>query len=304
MVSGIGSSDETMAAEQLNQDLYYPATDGLFHYIDWGGAGPMAHLAHATGLCAAAYTPLVKLLQPRMHVVGMDDRGHGKTTVLADVHKLKNWDIFVDDLEGLFTLIDQPIIAMGHSRGAVASMLLALRKPERVRALVLIDPTILPAYYTWFVYFARLSLLSRFYPIAARAAKRNPAWPDRETILRTYQSKSMFKAWREGFLEGYIEDGAHKTNDGSIHLACEPAWEARCFSAYPHDLWHYIPKITQPVLVLYGDKSDTFLAPAAKRFQAQVPQAILRCFKDTSHFVPMERPQETAEAICDFVASL
>ena len=193
------SSDATMAAKSLKQDHYYPAIDGLFHYIDWGGAGPLAHLAHATGLCAAAYTPLVSLLQHRLHIVGMDDRGHGKTTVAAVIHKLKNWNVFVDDLEGLFKTFDQPIIAMGHSRGAVASLLLALRKPDRVRALVLIDPTILPVYYTWFVFLARLSGLNRFYPIAARAAKRNPAWADRETIFKAYQSKAMFKTWQEGF---------------------------------------------------------------------------------------------------------
>jgi len=298
------SSDATMAANSLKQNHYYPAPDGLFHYIDWGGTGPMAHLSHATGLCAAAYTPLVNLLLHRLHVFGMDDRGHGKSTVAADARKLKNWDVFVDDLEGLFAMIDQPIIAMGHSRGAVASMLLALRQPGRVRALVLIDPTILPVYYTWFVYFARFSGLNRFYPIAARAAKRNSAWTDRKTIFRAYQSKNMFKSWQKGFLEGYIEDGTHQTNEGGIRLSCEPAWEARCFAAYPPDLWQHVLKIKQPILVLYGDKSDTFLAPAAKRFQAKVPHAKMHCFRDTSHFVPMEKPRETAGAICDFVDSL
>jgi len=293
-----------MVAKQLKQDRYYPTTEGLFHYVDWGGMGPIAHMAHATGLCAKVYTPLVKLLQHRLHLVGMDDRGHGRTTVPAVVRTLKNWDIFVNDLDGFLASFDPPIIAMGHSRGAVASMLLALRRPERIRALILIDPTILPVYYTWFVYFARLSRLSRFYPIAARAAKRNPAWPDQETIFQTYQSKRMFKKWRNGFLAGYIEDGTLKIKDGSIRLACEPAWEARCFSAYPPDLWRFVPKIKQPVLVLYGDKSDTFLAPAAKRFQAKVPHAVMHCFQDTSHFVPMERPIETAEAICEFIDSL
>ncbi len=300
----LGSADAKMAAKELKQDHYYPTADGLFHYIDWGGTGPIAHLAHATGLCAATYTPLVNLLNDELHIFGMDDRGHGKTTVTADVSQLKNWDVFVDDLDLVLGTIDQPVIALGHSRGAVASMLLALRRPERIRALVLIDPTILPVYYTWFVYFARLSRLNRFYPIAARAAKRNPAWSNLETLYQAYQSKSMFKNWQKGFLEGYIQDGTHKMKAGGIRLSCEPAWEARCFSAYPPNLWHDVPKITQPVLVLYGEKSDTFLAPAAKRFQTKVPHAQLHCFKNTSHFVPMEKPRETAEAICDFVDSL
>lgn len=299
-----GSEDETVVTTQLKHDRYCPTAEGLFHYIDWGGSGPLAHVAHATGLCAAAYSPLVNLLRHHLHVVGMDDRGHGRTTLTADGRKLTNWNVFVDDLERLFAMMNQPIIALGHSRGAVTSMLLAVRKPEYIRALVLIDPTILPLYYTGFVYFARLTRLNRFYPIAARAAKRNPAWPDRETILKTYRSKSMFKTWQAGFLEGYMEDGTHKTHTGGIRLSCEPAWEARCFSAYPPNLWHHLPKITQPVLVLYGEKSDTFLAPAAKRFQAKVPHAQMQCFENTSHFVPMEQPQQTAEAICNFVDSL
>jgi pimeloyl-ACP methyl ester carboxylesterase len=33
---------------------------------------------------------------------------------------------------------------MGHSRGATASLLLAGKRPDLIRALVLIDPTILP----------------------------------------------------------------------------------------------------------------------------------------------------------------
>jgi pimeloyl-ACP methyl ester carboxylesterase len=56
-----------------------------------------------------------------------------------------------------------------------------------------------------------------------------------------------------------------------------------------------------PVLVLYGAKSDTFLAPAVKRFQSQVPHAQFKCFEKSGHFVPMEQPEATAEAIFDFL---
>ena len=38
-----------------------------------------------------------------------------------------------------------------------------------------------------------------------------------------------------------------------------------------------------------------------KRFKAKVPETAFRCFEDTGHFVPMERPDETAEAILDFL---
>jgi pimeloyl-ACP methyl ester carboxylesterase len=190
---------------------------------------------------------------------------------------------------------------MGHSRGAVVSMLLALRRPDLIRALVLIDPTILPFTTTGLVYLAKQTGLSRYIPIAVRAAKRKGVWPDRKTIFNTYQTKGMFKTWKRGFLEAYIEDGTMATADGQIRLSCKPAWEARCFSVYPHDLWRFIPAIKQPTLVLYGEKSDTFLKSAVKRFQAKVSHAHVRCFKNTGHFVPMEEPDGTARAIKAFV---
>jgi pimeloyl-ACP methyl ester carboxylesterase len=293
-----------MASEEMISDHYHDGPGGKFHVIDWGRSGPLAHLAHATGLCAAIYSPFVRLLGRQMHVVGMDDRGHGKTTAPADIRSLHNWDVFADDLQSLLGTYQEPAIAMGHSRGAVASMLLALRQPTRIQALVLIDPTILPFSIMWFVYLAKLTRLNRYYPIAARAAKRNAVWPDRKTIHTAYQSKKMFQTWQKGFLEGYIQDGTRETPDGRIRLSCDPRWEARCFSVYPHNLWRHIPKIQQPVLVIYGEKSDTFVSRAANRFQAKVPHAQMRCFKGTSHFVPMEKPEETAEAIVAFVSNL
>ena len=75
------------------QDHIFSGADGKFHFIDWGGEGPLAHFSHATGLCAGTYAPLAERLGTRLRVIGMDDRGHGRTRAPADPHQLKNWDI-------------------------------------------------------------------------------------------------------------------------------------------------------------------------------------------------------------------
>jgi pimeloyl-ACP methyl ester carboxylesterase len=120
-------------------------------------------------------------------------------------------------------------------------------------------------------------------------------------MLEAYQAKPVFKNWTDGFLDAYIRAGTEQTGHGTIRLCCDPVWESKCFAVYPHDIWRYIPQLKKPVLVLYGAKSDTFLASAAKRLKSKVPQAAFRCFKNTGHFVPMERPDETAEGILDFL---
>jgi len=282
-------------------DHIFKGNDGDFHFIDWGGKGPLAHLSHATGLCAGTYTPLAERFKPHLRILGMDDRGHGKTRAPTNLRRLRNWDTFVDDLECFVANLAKPVIAMGHSRGATVSLLLAIKRPDLIRALILIDPTILPFSWMWWWYLAKLTGLTRFVPIVATAANRRNVWPDQKSILEAYRTKTVFQTWQDGFLEAYLQDGTEKTRNGAIRLSCDPAWESKCFAVCPHDVWRYIPRLQKPALILYGAESDTFLAAAAKRFKAKVPGAALRCLEDAGHFVPMERPDEIAEVIVDFL---
>ena len=283
------------------KDHIFKGSDGNFHFIDWGGRGPLAHFSHATGLCAGTYTPLAERLRPHLRILGMDDRGHGRTRAPANLQKLKNWDIFVDDLERFVEDLGQPVIAMGHSRGATVSLILAIKRPDLIRALILIDPTILPFSWMWWWYLAKLTGLARLVPIVATAAKRRSEWPDQKSMLEAYQVKPVFRTWKDGFLDAYIREGTEETGRETIRLCCAPDWESKCFAVFPHDVWRHISRLKKPALVLYGAESDTFLASAAKRFKAKAPQTAFRCFKDTGHFVPMERPDDTAEVILDFL---
>ena len=283
------------------QNLNIQRPDGKIHFINWGGGGPAAHLAHATGLCAGAYTPMAGMLRSALNVYGMDDRGHGSTSLPADPAFLRGWGIFADDLEDFLSHLGQPVIAMGHSRGAVASLMLAVNRPDLVRALVLIDPTILPYSWMWWWYLAKKSGLARYLPIVATAARRKDVWPDRETLLTAYRRKKVFSTWRPGFLESYINHGTEISTLGNVKLCCEPAWESKCFAVCPHDIWRYVSRLKLPVLVIYGGESDTFLASAVRRFQSLVPHARIKCFDKCSHFVPMEEPGATVNAIIDFL---
>jgi pimeloyl-ACP methyl ester carboxylesterase len=184
--------------------------------------------------------------------------------------------------------------------GAVASLLLAVKRPDLVKALILIDPTILPFSWMWWWYLAKKTGLSRFVPISFRAGRRRPVWSDMRTISDAYSKKGSFRRWKDGFLEGYLEGGTYATEGGMIRLSCSPAWESRIFATCPHDVWRYVPLLRQPVLVIHGETSDTFLAAAARRFRKSSPHAYMLCIKGTGHFVPMERPQEVADAIRDF----
>ncbi len=285
----------------MQHDNTFVAPDGAFHYVNWGGAGPLLHISHATGFCAGMYGPLAERLGSRLRVLGMDDRGHGTTAAPADLRKLESWDVFANDLERFFEYLNEPVIAMGHSRGAVTSMMVAIKRPDLVRAVILIDPTILAPSLNLLLLMTQKTRLTGFIPIVSGAAHRKRVWPDQRTILDAYRAKPSFSSWKDGFLEGYVRHCTEKTEGGTITLCCEPTWEARCFAVCPTDVWLVLPRLQVPTLVLYGSQSDVFLSSAAKKFRRKVPHAVLQRFEDTSHFVPMERPDETAEATLRFL---
>ncbi len=99
------------------QSKIFESDKGDFHYYNWGGEGPLVHIAHATGLCAGAYAEMAAKLKPYMNVLGIDFRGHGRTVVPADPYRLKNWNIFYNDMERFLEHLGQPVIAIGHSLG-------------------------------------------------------------------------------------------------------------------------------------------------------------------------------------------
>ena len=67
---------------------------------DWGGAGPLALLHHANGMCAATWTLVAELLAHDYRVVAIDARGHGDSSAppAPDGYRM---DAFVTDLVGV-----------------------------------------------------------------------------------------------------------------------------------------------------------------------------------------------------------
>jgi pimeloyl-ACP methyl ester carboxylesterase len=65
-----------------------------------------------------------------------------------------------------------------------------------------------------------------------------------------------------------------------------------------------LPTITSPTLVLWGANDPFFAASVGERVHRTVPQARLKAYEDTGHFVPEERPRRVAQDIMDFFGSI
>jgi 3-oxoadipate enol-lactonase len=119
-------------------------------YTDHGGNGPAVIFTHGFLMDGSMFDAQVEALAPEFRCVTWDERGHGGT--VAD-GPFTYWDSTDDALALLsFLGIEQAVFA-GMSQGGFISMRAALRAPDWVRALVLIDtqsgledPEALPLY--------------------------------------------------------------------------------------------------------------------------------------------------------------
>ena len=122
-----------------------PLSDGEVSYLDWPAEGPLLHFTHATGFNAGTYRGLLTPLQGQFHVAAADMRGHGFTTLPAVPGPLADWSTFVRDLAAILDLLDKrPWVLAGHSMGAITSLMVAASHPDRVRAVVLVEPVLVP----------------------------------------------------------------------------------------------------------------------------------------------------------------
>lgn len=272
-----------------------------FSYLDWGGSGPILHISHSIGLCAGVYSPLALEFNKICQVIGMDSRGHGKTEAIVDTGRMRNWDILYRDLEEFFKYLNQPIIAVGHSMGGTISLVTAVRRPDIVRALVLIEPGIMPPSWVFGIFLLQKLRLTSLVPSVSKTSKRKNSWPDRKSAEQYLSAKSIYSGWERAYFDAFLEHNLEDKISGT-QLCCNPKWEAHCIATAPTDIWHYVPKLKIPTLVIYGTKSMTFLPNVVNRMKKEVPQAIFSQFEG-GHNIIMERPVEVNATITHFLAS-
>ncbi|KAF2740974.1 alpha/beta-hydrolase [Polyplosphaeria fusca] len=121
---------------------FFQATDNisLFYTLTGDPSNPPFLLLHGFTCDSHDWSWQIPFLAKNFYIIAPDLRGHGRSSAPKDTA----YDItsFASDAAALLKHLDikLPILAMGHSMGAVAISTLAVLHPETVKAFVLLDP--------------------------------------------------------------------------------------------------------------------------------------------------------------------
>ena len=268
--------------------------DAELSYLRYEGEGPPLIFLHATGFQPWLWHPLARDLADDYQIIAPSLCDHRETD--PDEGGL-NWMTLAEDTVRLCTglRLDRPFL-VGHSMGATVLLIANALCELPAAGMILIEPILLPPE------FYRGAMRVDEHPLAAKAIKRTNFWRDRDDAMAYLHSRTLFQGWTEEMLELYILHGMTGGGDnGGLRLACSPQREAALFmGGRQFDPWPLLPRVSCPVLIVEGEKSDSKGFIDVDRIQSLIPNSRRRTVKGAGHLVPMERPREVTSIIREF----
>ncbi len=270
-----------------------PSTDGVeLEVHDFGGDGPPLLIAHATGMCAGAYLPMVPLLAQRFHVWALDFRAHGDST--APTSGDLAWTGMAADVEAVVDAIGGgPVVGFGHSMGGASLIAAELRRPGLLARAFLFEPIVVPS--EW-------GDAPGANPMATAARRRRSGFASRDEALGRYARRPPLGVWRADALAAYVDHGFADAPGGTVTLKCTPEHEAQTFEGSGKITIGDVSPVATPTVIARGGRDGEF-GPAgfAGAVADALPAGQLRRYEELSHFGPFEDPHLVA---AEAVASL
>jgi pimeloyl-ACP methyl ester carboxylesterase len=265
-----------------------------------GEAGPRVVFVHGLFGQGRNWTTIAKGLAEnhRVTLVDLPNHGHSPWTDRVDYADMAG--LLAAELE----LLGEPVTLVGHSMGGKVAMTLALRRPELLRALVVVD--IAPSVYPisggrtddpdeeaspFAAYIAAMRALD-----LDSLEKRQ----DADDALRSVVPSRMVRGF---LLQSLVRDGLG-TDGGwrwrlNLELLERDLGELRGFPEPPAGA-HF----DGPVLWIAGANSTYVLPEDRPRMEALFPSTRLVRIKNAGHWVHSEQPEVFLETVRRFLAAV
>lgn len=247
--------------------------------------------SHANGFNARTYRTILARPAETLRILALDLRGHGLTELPTVTEGRTGWeDLALDLLAVLAALELSDVVLAGHSMGATTSLFAAARAPERVRALALFEPVILPPA----VAGRPLASDSPESFMVRSTLRRRTLFPSPQAAVDSFLGRGAFATWTPEMAADYVAGGLRLRSDGEWELACAPAWEASGYTAQGDDPWDAFARTRCPIRILRAARDSTAWIEAEQARLEAGGRVSIAMIPGTSHFLPMERPDLVA----------
>jgi pimeloyl-ACP methyl ester carboxylesterase len=247
------------------------------HVYDGAGGGtlPPMVLFHGLGSAGAAFARMTSRLRPHVsRIVIPELPGHGFSA--RDERPITPELLLDTTTAAVDAVLDEPAVVYGNSLGGALAIKYALRRPERVKALVLVSPAGAPLPDDeWRELVAAFDVPSpREALVFLRRLYHRPPW----------------------FLALIAREFPHVLAKPAVREILESATNVHAPS--PDELG----SLSMPVLFLWGRSEKLLPASALRYFRAHLPpHAVVEEPEGFGHTPQFEEPDRLADRILDFL---
>jgi pimeloyl-ACP methyl ester carboxylesterase len=286
----------TFPPRQLaDDDSEFIEINGLdIHVKSMGQGEPVFVLLHGFAASLYSWRAVMEPLSQLGTVIAFDRPGFGLSEHPLTWHGQNPYsqEAQVELVTGLLDHFGvKNAILVGNSAGGTVSMQVALAHPERVSALILVDPAVYIGRRTpgWLHYLFDSPQMRHMGPLLSRQILKHGqdliklAWHDPSKLpvdmLEYYQKPFQVENWDKTLWE--------------FTLASRPTGLTECLDEF-----------TLPILVITGDDDRIVPTEDSIRLAGELPNASLEVIFQAGHIPHEEKPKEFIEAVTNFLYKL
>ena len=255
------------------------------------------HFAHANGFPAGSYDKLLRLLAQERTVYAMDHRATWDSSPYEPPSEF-TWHSAADDLIAAIEQVSpNGVIGVGHSLGAVSTLLAAIKRPDLFKQILLVEPVMFPT--RMFVMFAGVPkpLRAKVFGLVKKTLLRRERWTTREEFTQALGGKSLFKGFSAEVFQDYathgLRESSQRTMPGAsndmLTLSFRKTWEAQVFLTPPY-VWQKIKRLQVPCVVWRGEVGDVVPMHAWQKWEKIRPESPVRVLPKLGHMAPLQSP--------------
>lgn len=244
--------------------------------------GPVLFLSHTLATSRAMWRRQIPYFAGRYRIISFDMRGHGESAAPDYPYSL---EMLAEDVIGVLDSlgVERPAIFLGISIGGMIGQALALRHPDRFRAMILSNT------------------VSRTPPEA------QAMWEQRIDTIRKDGIESQVQPTLERWLSQEFRARDPETTKWVADMirGTPVAGMIGCARAIQKlDYTDQLERITLPTLIIAGEKDPGSPVAAAEIIHDRIKGSRLEVVPDCLHQTPIEAPERFNQIVGDFLERL
>lgn len=256
--------------------------NGVELFYEESGAGSETIVfAHGFLMTHEMYRAQIEALKDRFRCIAYDHRGHGRSQATAGGYEMDN--LYMDAVTLIETLGYAPCHFVGLSTGGFVGLRLAIRRPDLLKSLVLIDTSAEAETDSQLRQYNMLLYTFRFLgwrPVIGQVMSKLYG----AKFLNDPVRRSELEKWRQ-IMTAHDRPALFQFGKGIF--ARESVVEE-------------LGQITHPTTIIVGETDVATPLPRSQKMASLIPDAHLHIIPDSGHSSPVEEPEAVTAVMQQF----